>query len=164
MAPQTSVTTEHVAAFPGMPADDDFESESMIQGEASAEIPFGVFVGQGTDDSEFIKLAAITDKVVGVLIHHHGFQVDGELGTTGVKPDTPCTIMTRGRVWMTTEEAVTRGSGVLIRAIAGGAEVAGQVRDTADASDLIDASKWARFKSSGSSLVIVEFDVVNRGA
>lgn len=165
---QTSVALRMTAAYPGMISDSHMDSNvrSYVSEEASAEIPFGVFVKQGTADEGCLLLTAITDKVIGVVVHSHAYAKTEELGTTGLKPKVTLGVMTRGRIWCYVEEAVTPASSVLIRAIAAGAEKAGATRDTADASDLIDASKWARFlgTTTGAGIVEVEFDVNNRSA
>ncbi len=166
---QTSVSLRKEFAYAGMISDlsRDTNLKSYTSEEASAEIPFGTFVGQGaTYDDSILKLATITDKVVGVLVLSQAFAADVEVGTTGLKPKMTAQVMTRGRVWVYVEEAVTPASTFLIRGIAAGAEKAGATRDTADASDLIDASKWARFlgTTTGAGLVEIEFDVNNRGA
>jgi hypothetical protein len=61
---------------------------------------------------------------------------------------------------------VTTASNVLVRAIATGSEVAGAFRDTADASDCIDITGYARYLTSAGigEVALVEFDFRNRGA
>lgn len=166
--PQTSVAESMTAAFAGMVADSSPNKDvrSYVSEEASAEIPFGVMVGQGTLDDQCLLLAAITDKMIGVVVHSHAYAKDVELGTTGIKPKMTVGVMKKGVVWVYVEEAVTPASTVLCRAVAAGAEKAGAFRDTADASDLIDCSSFARFLSSttGAGIALLEFDVAMRGA
>lgn len=152
-------------AIKGMAYDNTWvDGDSFVNGEVSAEIPFGVFVKQGTDVKEILKLTAITEKVVGVTLYKDVYQKDVQLGTTGVKIDNVMCVAPRGRLWMWAEEAVIPTDPVMIRAIAAGSEVAGDVRTSADASDLIDARHFARFITSttAAGLVVVEFDLAAR--
>ena len=61
--PQTTVTTTSAAAFPGMLGDGSLVKDAMsfLNGEASAEIPFGYAVVQGSADNEAVLPAAGTD-------------------------------------------------------------------------------------------------------
>ncbi len=166
--PQTSVTTMS-AAFAGMKADSAHcDVDSFINGESSAEIPFGVMVAQGTAYNEARKLTTgdTTDDFIGITMHSHAYAKPDELGDTGVKVDCMLNVMARGRVYVQVEEAVTPASKPLVRIIASGSEVAGAFRDTADASDCIDVSAYCRFKSStsGAGVAILEFDMSGRFA
>lgn len=155
-------------AYAGMLSDSsrDTNKRSYTSEEASDEIPFGVFVGQGADDDGMLKLATIADKVIGVLILPNGHAKDTEVGDTGLKSKMTGNVLSRGRCFVHVEEAVTPASLAKIRGIAVGAEKAGALRDTADASDLIVASSWVRFlgTTTGAGIVEIEFDVANRGA
>lgn len=166
-AQQTSVGVKAIA-YAGMISDASRDSNlrSYTSEEASAEIPFGVFVGQGTNDNGMLLLAATSDGVVGLLVNSQAFARDVEVGDTGLKPKMTAQVMTRGRAYAWVEEAVTPASLPLIRCIAVGSEKAGALRDTADASDCVNASSWMRFlgTTTGAGFVEVEFDVANRGA
>lgn len=164
-ATQTSVAAK-AAAYAGMISDAsrDTNLRSYTSEEASAEIQFGTFVAQGVAEKGMLKLAAITDRVVGVLVNSQAFAKDVEVGDTGLKPKMTASVMTRGRVWVLAEEAMTFASVALIRAIVAGSEVAGSVRDTADGADTIDKTAgWLRVLtgSTGAGLVEVEFDIAN---
>lgn len=166
--PQTSVTVGMTRAFAGMLGDVAYSKncQSYVNSEASAEIPFGVMVGQGATDDTCLKLAAITDKMIGIVAHSHAYNKDNELGTTGLKPKVTVDVLKKGTIWVPVEEAVTPASAVLVRAVAAGAEVAGAFRDTADASDLIDCSAFARYltTTTGAGFALLEFDMTMRGA
>lgn len=167
-APQTSVSLTQAAAIQGQLGNSSMmkDAESLINGEASAEIPFGVMVQQGATVQEALKLTATNNKLVGITVFSHDYQKPVELGDTGMKPDVVMSVLARGKVWVPVEEAVTRASAVLVRAVAAGAEVAGAFRDTADGADCIDISHMARFltETTGPGLALLEFDIVNRGA
>lgn len=170
---QTSVATSTDVCFPGMEPDSSQPGavNSYLNEEASAEIPFGVMVGQGVTDGGCLLLAATSDKLIGVVMHSHAYAKDLELGDDGLKPSVTVGVKAKGRAWVLVEEDVTPASDVLVRAVATGNEVAGAFRDTADASDCIDISAWARYVKSSVTLAdgstkvaLVEFDVTNRGA
>lgn len=166
--PQTSVANPAIAVD-GMLADDGPKNIlSKINGEASAEIPFGKMVARGSADDEVLKLAATSDKLVGVVVFGQAYAKTAggatlELGTTGLTPNTLMDVLSEGRMYVFPEEAVTPTSAVRVRAVAAGAEVAGAFRATADSTDCIDISKFARWLTTGSSTVpaVVEIDMRN---
>lgn len=167
-ATQTSVSDRMTAAFAGMLADSSYVKNvrSYVNEEASAEIPFGVMVKQGTaaNDAKACASGDTSPVFIGVTVHSHAYAKPTEVGDTGVKPNMTLGVLTRGCIWVPVEEAVTPASAVLVRIIATGSEVAGAFRDTADASDCIDISGWARFVSTttGAGFAQLEFDVANR--
>jgi hypothetical protein len=87
--------------------------------EASDELAFGLMVAKGTEDGEVIRPATIASVPVGVAVRGHDFAQDAELGATGVTPGHTLGVLRRGRVFVTTEDAVTRSSGVHVRMKAG---------------------------------------------
>jgi hypothetical protein len=165
--PQTSTSATLTNAYAGMLVSSEPHTiRSYVNGESSAEIPFGVMVGQGTLTNEAINLAAITDKLVGIVVHSHAYAKTDELGTTGLKAGVVMNVLAKGTIWVLTEETVTPASPVYVRAVVAGVEVAGAFRDSADASDLIDISHIARYLTgcTGAGLVQLSIDVDMRGA
>jgi hypothetical protein len=164
--PQTSVTDPAVG-FAGQLADSsDNTVDSFVSEESSAEIPFGVMVKRGTGDHQAKLLAAQADVPVGIVVHSHVYAKDTELGSTGLKPETTLSVLTKGRVWVTVEEAVTPASTVRYRAIATGNEVPGEWRDTADASDTVACLEFARYLTTAGAggLALLEIDMSGAGA
>jgi hypothetical protein len=139
---------------------------SKTSEEASAEIPYGVMVAQGTADDGVVLLAATTDVLVGVSVLSHDYAVGVEVGDTGYKPKTTFGVLNVGRIAVLVEEAVTPASSVYVRAVAAGAEVKGAFRDTADGTDTIDISSFARYVTSAGAgeIAIVDIDMRNRNA
>lgn len=167
--PFTAVSQSTAGVFAGMLADaKDVEVDSFVSEEASAEIPFGVMVQQGTADNGALKLAtssaSMAGKLVGVVVHSHAYAKDTELGSTGLKPKTTLKVLTRGRIWVQVEEAVTPLSPVKVRAVATGGEVAGAFRDTADSTDCVDISKFARYLTTAGAagFAILDLDMSGR--
>jgi len=165
----SSVLTDMAAAFPGMVEEGTIETR--VNGEASAEMRFGIAVGQGTLDNEAILLAAVADKQVGITAFRQGYVDQLELGTNGLKPNVTVGVVRKGVVWVIVEEDVTPASAVLIRCIAAGNEIAGAFRDTADASDLATATPYARYLDSSrlaqdgvTKIARLAFDFTMRGA
>lgn len=109
--PQTSVSASMPKAFPGMKGDSrkDGHDRSYYNSEASAEMPFGICVAQGSADDAAILPAAASAKLVGVIIHSHTYDSRVDFGTTGLKPKTTLSVMSKGSIWVLVEQAVTRG-------------------------------------------------------
>jgi hypothetical protein len=169
--------TEQAVAFAGLMADitDGYERDTMLNGEASAEIPFGAFVVENAamtagatpatrGTPAIAKLpAASTDDFAngGVVLHSHEYDKRLDLGTTGVLPTRQLSVLKRGRVWMQVEQAVVKTDPVFVRYTVNGAGTAlGQVRkddDTAKALRIYGA----RFvtETTGAGLVQVEIDM-----
>lgn len=144
-----SVSATLPVGFPGMRSSSRLgHVSSMINDEASAEIPFGVCVAQGSTDRSALKLAAVTDDLVGIVMFRQGYADTIELGTTGLMPGVTMEVLDEGECWVIVEDDVTPASAVYTRAVVAGAEIAGAFRDTTDASDLIDVSAFCRFVST----------------
>ena len=70
--PQLSYTTAPAYGFPGMKADaGDDDCVTYAQGEASAEIPFGVMVVRGATAGTATLPVDANSVPVGVLVHSH---------------------------------------------------------------------------------------------
>lgn len=168
--PQTSVSVKQTKAFAGMLVDASAcVVDSFVSEESSAEIPFGVMVCQGSADNGAKLLntsaaAMAADVMVGVVVHSHAYQKTNELGTSGLKPKATLGVLRRGIVWVTVEEAVTPASAVKVRAVAGGSEQAGAFRDTADSTDCVDISSFARYRTTAGAgeLAQLEIDMTGR--
>lgn len=155
MAPvQTSYLTSSPPAFPGMDFHHALNSHtSAIQAEASAEIPFGIFVARATSTDYFGKpksllLTAAANFILGAVIHQHTYNPETDLGTVGLKPKTVMDIRTSGALWMLCEQAVTVTDPVYARFAAGAGTQKGAVRKTADVVSSADTAvllKGARF-------------------
>lgn len=165
--PQTSVSDNPSVAYPGMLGDSGNKSvDSFINGEASAEIPFGTLVSQGTLDNEALIPAASGDgvKAVGVVLHSHAYNKDNELGTSGLKPEVTMNVLNKGRVWVVIDENVTPASAVRARytAVGGGK---GSFRASASAGNTVDLSKCARWIGThlaATGYGLLEIDLTNR--
>ena len=165
---QTSVAAAAIG-FAGMLADSDQAPRvaSKINEEASAEIPFGTMVIRGTDEEmQALQLhtsaAAVAALLAGVVVHDHSYAKDTELGTTGLKPGVTLNVLERGHVYVLTEETVTPGDAVRVRAVVSGNEVKGAFRTSADSTDCVNISKFARWVKGGTTTVpaVLEIDMV----
>lgn len=161
---QTEVTTM-AEAVAGLLADNTSTKDCLTgtSEEASAEIPFGVMLCQGTED-DGVKLlntsaAAMATALKGVSVFGHGL----DIGTDGLNPKATFSVLSKGRIYVVPEEAVAPGDAVRVRAVAAGAEVKGAFRTTADASDCVDISKFARWTRSAdeTGFAVVEIDMTN---
>lgn len=133
---QTAVTAQR-EVFAGS-VDQHLSSHSYFNAESSAEIPFGVLVVATTTEGE-CKLPTDGKVPLGVVMHSNAYSKgDGdldELGETGLKPSTSIAVLRKGTIRVQVEEAVTAGSAVRVRVVAGGGEQLGAFRTTADSTD-----------------------------
>lgn len=164
---------EQGRAFAGMLADiRDSETDSYVQGEASAEIPFGVVVAQGTASAvdgtpdDAILMVDANSKIVGVHLHSHAFTkntVDAQVGDTGVKPENLISVLREGRVYAVLEGTCTKGAQAYVRHTAGaGGSQKGALRADADIATAVICKgiTFAETKTSnGDGLVLVDVDM-----
>lgn len=139
---QTAYTTYQSIGFAGQLADNgDHEVLSYINAEASANMPFGIALKKGTGDQDAKLPAASADvtaaySLIGVAVHTH--QVDpGHVASSpvgaGAPPKYAVNVLTRGRILVQVEEAVTPTSPVFVRFAAGaGGTQLGAFRASAD--------------------------------
>lgn len=162
MSPQLSYSRTQAVAFAGMKVDltDDYV-RSYANTEASAEMPFGVMLALGTGEQDAILPASGTAKLIGVLLHSHDYG-DRDVGTTGVLPKGALSVLSRGTVWVTVEEAVAVGDRPFIRFATGaGGSQKGAWRKSADTATALEL-KGGRYVTAASAngLAQVEFDAL----
>lgn len=142
-------------AFAGMQADltQGALKDTMVQGEASAEIAFGRFVCEsvgmtgagnlttnpaGTPAVAILPVDANSDfGNGGIVLHAHDYDKRLELGDTGLKPKTLMTVLKRGRAWVYGEVAMAKTDSVFVRYTAAGGNVVGNFRNDADTAKAI---------------------------
>lgn len=134
---------------------------SVVSEEASAEIPFGTAVVQGTADDGVLIPAAQANLVRGIVQHSHTYNKDNELGSTGLKPKVVFDCAEEGELYVATTEAVSPASAVRIF-MSGGS--AGKFGKTASAGVSIDVSKFCQWKetTTGSGAARLAFDFRDR--
>lgn len=168
----TQSYTEQSRAFAGMKCDLREDTvETYVQGEASAEIPFGVVVAEGTASTvegtpdKAILMVDANSKPAGVLLHAHNFDRETQLGTTGVKPANLISVLKKGEVYAVLEGTCTKGGQVFVRHTAGaGGSQKGAVRADADTASavLCRGLSFAETKASnGDGLVKLDVDMLN---
>jgi hypothetical protein len=164
---QTSIKSSMDVAFAGMLADAaQARVDSKANGEASAEIPFGVAVAKGATDNVVKLPAANTDKFDGVVVHDHSYVpgTNGNLGTTGIKSKGSINLLREGEVWVTVEEAVAPGDRGFFRYASGaGGTQKGAWRKSAVANETIDATAQTEFRSTAAANGLAKL-YVNAGA
>jgi len=145
--------------------------ETYVQGEVSAEVPFGVVVAEGaastvagTPDKAVLMVDA-NSKPAGVLMHAHNFDRETQLGLIGVKPTNLISVMKQGQVYALSEGACTKGGQVFVRYATGsGGSQKGVVRADANATTavLCRGLSFAETKTShGDGLVKLDVDMLN---
>lgn len=166
---QTTYNQRPDEAVAGLPVGHcDFDSR--YNAEASAGMPFGCVVRQGTlDDAALILTTSgqVLTAGVGVVVRD-SFDPDTQLDASGyLKPTQRFRVVRRGRIWMPAEKAIAITASVFVRTDGmAGSELAGDVRDDADTNGADDCSHFMRFVSSvgAAGLVLVEVDFTNRAA
>lgn len=155
-APQTTVALTPDIGVPGQIASfqglDDAIVLHKTSKEASAAIPFGITVKQGTLDDDVLLLTAAANKLIGVSAFAHDFARNSELTSSGIQPGATFGVVFQGPILVLPEAAVTPSSGVHIRfAASGGNTQVGAFTGTAEATKTIDASAFCRWLTSGNA-------------
>jgi hypothetical protein len=165
---QTTVLAEMKIGIPGQLATEHDERTADIvtrtSEEASASIPFGVFVQKGTDDGDVKKLTATTNKLIGIVVWEANFAPVYQVDSVGLKPGVTMSILRKGKIIVVPEtDVVAHTSEVHVRAIVAGSEVAGAVRATADSTDTIDITAFATWLTSATAgnPAVLEIDMAN---
>lgn len=169
---QTSYATSMAPAYEGQLADNGpTDKRTYLQGEASAEIPFGVVVAQGavgavqgTPDLAILPASAPA-KLVGIVIKADVYHKDSELGTTGLKPKTTLSVLRKGRIWVKSETVSTVGDRAHVRYASGaGGTQKGAIRNATVASETIDATSQIVFMTTTTlgGLGVVDVDFTNK--
>lgn len=167
---QTSVSATSDVAFPGLVGDNTAEdSRSLLNEEASAEIPFGMMVAKGSTEGGALKVAANTDKLVGVVRHGHNYSKapNGELGTTGLKPGVTMMIHTDGPIWVLVDESVAVGDAVRVRGDTNSSTVPGTFCKTTSAGHtyLLKNARWLKgtvtLADGTTKIALLDIDMAN---
>lgn len=146
---------EQAQAFAGMIADFGGRRAggiiSMLNGEVSAEIPFGRFVvqqtpqtpppvstGGGTPALGRLPSGAGNDFVGGgVVVHSHDYDKRLDLGTVGIKPKRMMGVMRVGKVFVIGEQAMAVTDPIFVRHTTNGGLTPGSFRKDADTANAI---------------------------
>lgn len=167
MAGQATVNTKPAVGLPGTPSDmasaDGEGMASATSEESSAEIPRGLVVQVSTTNSDYgAKLITGTgNKLLGIVLRSDDVG-DLDLGSTGYKPGATFKIGRKGRYFVTIEENVTPTSSVRVRCA--GTGTAGAFRATADSTNCLDITpfaKWVRTSLAADGVGEVEVDFTN---
>jgi len=152
---QTTYNEAPARSFAGLIADTSVPYVDSRANEEVTSVPFGIMMAAGTDpEKQTLLPAAVTDVMLGVLVHKHTQERTGlDAGATG-------DIMTQGHVWVVVEEAVTPADDVFVRCVSTGAEQSGAFRTDADGTDAVQVTS-ARFVSStsGAGLAILAINL-----
>lgn len=176
---QTTVVAKMTGGFPGLLADTSFEPDvvSYVSDETSKTIGFGLMLQQGsTSDSGALLLTGNTNKLVGIVVHSHAYEIDQELSTVavgthtlpGLLPGITLGLLQRGRIWVEVDEAVAIGDPVRVRCdshLSSPQDIPGQFCKTADAGHTLNITPFARWITSttGAGVAILEIDsIANR--
>ncbi len=164
MSVQTTFSQDLSVGFSGQKVGNgSFDVESMRNEEASAEIAFGIAVkhDSASDPRAAALLTAITgEAVAGIVLHHHAYDAENQLGDDGVLPGFGIEVARRGRVLVVCEDGCSVNDPLHIRAVATGAELAGALLGDADGTDTTDCSGYGTWRTAAAAgeLAELEFD------
>ncbi len=136
---QTSYSNDPAIGLAGMKADSrPSEVLSLLNEEASANLPYGTFVKRGTVDRCMKAPAAAADKLAGLLIS--SFDNDtAALDADAVAPKGMGNVAHKGAFYVLPEQAVTPDDPVYVRYTdGGGALTVGRVRKDPDGTAQVD--------------------------
>lgn len=152
--PQTTYNRSFSRALNGTPYDtDDLRSDARINGESSA-IPAGIAVAEhASTEGKASVLAAATDKVAGISINSFARDPDDLSGAQAIKASAGFNMLTRGALWVTTEQTVTLADPVYVRHTSDGGSNTqpGTFRKDADSGKarLLRGARWLKGASAG---------------
>jgi hypothetical protein len=160
----TDYSTTMTASIAGQLADLGVaDIRSFFNEEASAEIPFGYAVVQGTAEKGALLPSTSDDAFVGIVAHSHAYDPTDDLGTTGIKADRELNIVNKGRVWVVVGETVAVGDrGYVDYVTAPGRILKADVTD-----ETLETSAQIKFLTAATgagSLALAEIDVMNKQA
>lgn len=118
---QTAYSIQAPRAFPGLLADGNADAHiRSLANDDAADAAFGLGYTEGTDpETQFEAFTGATN-FAGVLAHRHQsesrdlFTGGGAGGGTGVKEGEPGDIVSKGRVWVVTNEQVAAGDDAFV--------------------------------------------------
>jgi hypothetical protein len=159
---QTSIPDNQTLTLPAGSIVQLLSDVSLVNEEASTEIPFGRMVQFGTADTDMKILAgASPTDLAGVLTTEGGAYVpDLQLGTTGVKPDQVGRVLRLGLIWVFSETGNAPSDAVHVRHTVDTGKLIGNFTKTADANKtfLITGAKWMK-TTTAEGLTLLWIDV-----
>lgn len=140
--------------------------ESYVQGEASASIPFGVVVVQGTEGADGSADKAIlpvdaNSVPVGIVLHSHTYDPRRQLDTTGILIKEMMSVLKKGRCRVYVEGTVVKGAYLYARYTAsGGNTQKGALRADGDTSKALACRGIIAAESiTGAGIIQVDVDI-----
>lgn len=173
MSVQTTYNDSPPIGFHGMLADNGTprDVKPMINAD-TVSIAFGraVIYKSGGNAQDARLPSAQADKVVGIVLHSNAYSrawtdsngTFGDLDSVGLRPGVMMNVLRRGRIMVYSEDGVTKGDRLWVRAISAedGTEFYGGLNNAADASKMIDCTgqgQWQQTAAAG-ELSILDCD------
>jgi hypothetical protein len=165
---QTSYSNDPAVGFAGMRADNRAtEHLSRLNGEASANLQFGVMVKKGANDSKCLLPSASTDELLGLVVSDFSIDSAELSGSGAVAPEEMASIARKGAFYVLPEQAVVEGDPVYVRYTDGsGALTVGRLRKDAGGVAQVDTVTPTAVNSTGYSLSIGgrNYNIVSDGS
>jgi hypothetical protein len=127
-------------------------------------ITFGVLVVEDTtglsDERAHLPQATgditTVGKVAGISVHTHAVeQKKGGINNLGYEPQSAMSLLKKGRIYVTVEDAVVKGGLPFVRFVAGAGEQLGAFRSDADTADAVALPNASYVTSAGAGEVAV---------
>lgn len=175
MANQTSYADVQERGFAGMaPTPDRNEYLTLKNMEATASIPMGSGVkfdlSSPVSDLDALLPAAETDVICGIVAYSTTYArswtdsngvINGDLDSTGLRPNALMAVATRGRLLVLAEDAVAVGDHLWVRATVGGpGEVLGGLLNADEGTETIDCTNQGMWLTSAAAgkMAWLQFD------
>ncbi len=158
MAPQTSYEYYQSVPFAGVLYDleSDEDIRSYTNQEATAAMPFGIAVAQGSDDNGCILMVDTNSKILGITVHNHAFDpyfLPTTPAKAGIAAQGMASVLRKGRIWAIAEVAVAPQDDVFARYTVAAApkDQLGGLGNSADTSTAkqIAQAKWLSTAAAG---------------
>lgn len=166
--PQTQVDATQPIGIVGQLADFQSNADASVDTatseEATASIPFGVFVAEGDADDGAVLMSGAGDVIKGIVTHGHGFERLTELASDGLKPLTTFGVLAKGRIYVIANTDIAKGDEVHVCHTANTGYTIGQAGNAGVTNKTLDISAWARWKTTGvkGTVLVLEIDLANR--
>lgn len=127
-------------------------------------VPFGVLVVEDTtglsDERAHLPQATgditTVGKVAGISVHTHAVEQNkGGINNLGYEPQSAMSLLKKGRIYVTVEDAVVKGDLPFVRFVAGAGEQLGAFRSDADTADAVALPNSSFVTSAGAGEVAV---------
>jgi len=160
---QTNYAVDPALAYRGLLGDPNKDAViSPFANGSGADVGFGIMVRRDATNLEdqFDNFSATGQTPLGILVHTHATQSRALAGSDGLEALEEASVLSKGRIWVAVEEAITVGDDVYFRHTAGTGTEIGAFRNDADTAscDQITNARWLQ-GSTGAGVALLEINI-----